>query len=893
MPIAAGSKLGPYVIEAFVGAGGMGEVYRARDPRLGRVVAIKVLPAAFSADPDRLRRFEQEARAAGVLNHPNILAIHDIGTHAGAPYLVSEFLEGGTLRERLASGACPVRKAIDYGLQITQGLGAAHTKGIVHRDLKPENLFLTSDGRVKILDFGLAKLLEPVAAGVGQSQSPTMAAWTEPGLVLGSFAYMAPEQIRGEPADARADLFSFGAVLYEMLNGARAFQRGSAPETMAAILKEEPPDLSGTGRGISPALERIVRHCLEKNPDERFQSARDVGFALGALSGVTDAGSTPVALVSRLRIGDAPRVRWWMALALAGMLVAGAGAGRWWTLRSRDSIWRNPLEGATFTRLTDFEGVETDAVISPDGNFVAFISDRDGPLDVWVLQLASGQFLNLTKGKFPELWGSQIRVLGFSADGSQVTIMSGVGAAGGTAVVPIIGGPIRRLFDNRLDPQWSPDGNRLLFFSILQNRDVMYVADRDGGNPREVFAAGPGEHNHFVGWSADSRYVYSARATRKVQESDIWRTLAIGGKPERITHHNAWTAYPTALDDRTLLYIASDDNNRGTWLYAMDLDRRVEHRLSVGIEQYSSIAASPPLAERARRLVATVSNPVASVWSIPITESVAPESAASTIRMPSAQVSAPSFGPDYLLYLSSRELADGLWKLQGGSATELWNADEGAVLAPPAVSADGRQIAIAALKHGRAGLYVMTSDGSNPQALAQSIDVRESPTWSPDGQTIAVTGSDDEGAGLFLVSLDGTAPVRLYDKQCYLPAWSPDGRYILFAEYVRGSLMQIKAITREAKFVPLPDIQIARSGTRAVSSAYRFLPDGKSLVVQQGEWRRPQFSLIDLVTGARRPLTDLHAGRPIRSFDVSPDGKSIVFDRVQENSDIVLIELAP
>jgi Tol biopolymer transport system component len=236
-------------------------------------------------------------------------------------------------------------------------------------------------------------------------------------------------------------------------------------------------------------------------------------------------------------------------------------------------------------------------------------------------------------------------------------------------------------------------------------------------------------------------------------------------------------------------------------------------------------------------------------------------------------------------------LADGLWKLQGDSATELWKADEGAVLAPPAVSADGRLIAIAALKRGRAGLHVMSSDGSSPQPLAPSIDVREAPSWSPDGRAIAVTGYDEHGAGLFEVPVNGSPPVRLYDRQCYLPAWSPDGRYILFAEYVRGSLMQVKAITPDRQFISVPEIQIARSGTRAVSSAYRFLPDGKSLVVQQGEWRRPQFSLVNLETGARRQLTDLRAGRPIRGFDVAPDGKSIVFDRVQENLDVVLIEL--
>ncbi len=288
MTITAGSKLGPYEILAPIGAGGMGEVYRAKDPRLGREVAIKVLPASFSADPDRLRRFEQEARAAGVLNHPNITAVYDIGTSAGddAPYVVQELLEGETLRAVLAGGRLPQRKVIDYALQIVHGLAAAHEKGIVHRDLKPENVFVTNDGRVKILDFGLAKLTHTEEKGQA-TNLPTAPAATEPGVVMGTLGYMSPEQVRGKPADARSDIFSFGAILYEMLSGKRAFHGDSAADTMSAILKEDPPDLAVTNQNLSPGLERIVRHCLEKSPEQRFHSAHDVAFALEALSGLS------------------------------------------------------------------------------------------------------------------------------------------------------------------------------------------------------------------------------------------------------------------------------------------------------------------------------------------------------------------------------------------------------------------------------------------------------------------------------------------------------------------------------------------------------------------------------------------------------------------------------
>src|SRR5215470_3463857 len=299
--LSVGAKLGPYEILAPIGAGGMGEVYRAKDPRLGRDVAIKVLPVSVSADADRLRRFEQEAQAAGILNHPNITAVYDIGSHDGATYVVQELLEGETLRSVLAGGRLSQRKAIDYSLQIVHGLAAAHEKGIVHRDLKPENIFVTNDGRVKLLDFGLAKLTH-TEEGSGATNLPTATAGTEPGVVLGTLGYMSPEQVRGRPADARSDIFAFGAILYEMLSGKRAFQGDSAADTMSAILKEDPPDLSVTNQSVPPGLERIVRHCLEKNPEQRFHSAHDVAFDLEALSGISASrvAPSPIAGVRRL-----------------------------------------------------------------------------------------------------------------------------------------------------------------------------------------------------------------------------------------------------------------------------------------------------------------------------------------------------------------------------------------------------------------------------------------------------------------------------------------------------------------------------------------------------------------------------------------------------------------
>src|SRR5687767_1876813 len=293
-PLSSGTKLGRYEIHSLLGEGGMGEVYRARDTELGREVAVKVLPFSFSADRDRLTRFKQEACAAGALNHPNILVVHDIGAHDGSPDVVSELLEGDTLRKRIGGSSLSQRRAIDYALHIAHGLAAAHEKGIIHRDLKPDNIFITNDVRVKILDFGLAKLIQD--DGTPQpSDIPTRRVDTDPGVVIGTVGYMSPEQLKGRAADQRSDIFSFGAILYEMLSGRRAFHGESTAETMSAILKEDPPEFSDISKTVSAALERLVHLCLEKKPEARFHSAKDLAFALEALSGPTPISGETIA----------------------------------------------------------------------------------------------------------------------------------------------------------------------------------------------------------------------------------------------------------------------------------------------------------------------------------------------------------------------------------------------------------------------------------------------------------------------------------------------------------------------------------------------------------------------------------------------------------------------
>ncbi|MCA1850523.1 MAG: protein kinase, partial [Acidobacteria bacterium] len=359
-----------------MGEGGMGEVYRARDEKLNRDVAIKVLPAELSTNGDRLHRFEQEAQAAGALNHPNILAVYDVGMHDGSPYVVSELLEGETLRELLDQQSLATRKAVDYAIQLAHGLAAAHDKGIVHRDLKPDNIFITTGDHVKILDFGLAKLVQPMTeTDVPQTDIATRRVHTDPGTVMGTVGYMSPEQVRGSAVDHRSDIFSFGSILYEMLSGQRAFRRDTSAETMTAILKEEPPEFSQTNSTINPSLERIVRRCLEKQPARRFQTASDLGFALEALSVVSGTGKSEITMAS----APAKRRLWPMLVSLGLVLIAlGAVAG----ILLYSNLWK--ASPPSYQRLTFSRGTVWNARFAPDGKSVIYSARWNGqPLDIY------------------------------------------------------------------------------------------------------------------------------------------------------------------------------------------------------------------------------------------------------------------------------------------------------------------------------------------------------------------------------------------------------------------------------------------------------------------------------------------------------------------------------
>ena len=450
--LAPGTRLGPYEIASPIGAGGMGEVYRARDPRLGREVAIKVIRSDSEPDADRRRRFEDEARAAGALNHPNVLSVLDVGLAQGQPYVVFELLEGETLADRLERGPLPARKAIDTAVQACQGLAAAHAKGIVHRDLKPANLFLGRDGHLKILDFGLAKLTYAGEHAAVDSQTRTS---TQPGLVVGTLAYLSPEQARGEKADPRSDLFALGATLYEMLSGRPAFRRATAAETVSAILTHDPEALTASKEPLPAGLEPIVRRCLEKDPEQRFQSARDLGFALSAVVGAMSSGALSAAAPSR-------RGRW---LLVAGLVLA-VGAGVAYLLRPQPTSTAPALVPVPFTA---YPGLEVAPTFSPDGSQVAFAwsgAEGQDKFDLYTKVIGSEKALRLTTS--PADWITPA----WSPDGRSIAFArverKGVG---GIYLIPALGGPERKLaagmpfgtWSQQTALSWSPNGKLLAF----------------------------------------------------------------------------------------------------------------------------------------------------------------------------------------------------------------------------------------------------------------------------------------------------------------------------------------------------------------------------------------------------------------------------------------------
>jgi Tol biopolymer transport system component/DNA-binding winged helix-turn-helix (wHTH) protein len=580
------------------------------------------------------------------------------------------------------------------------------------------------------------------------------------------------------------------------------------------------------------------------------------------------------------------RTRWRLVLPLAGAGAALAIGASVWFQRT-EYFWRNPIADARFLTVTDFDGVEEAAAVSRDGHFVAFLSDRDGQMDVWITQVGSGQFHNLTRGSAPELVNPSIRTLGFSPDGAFVTywVRRQNGSSGGGDIsiwaVPTLGGQPKPYLEGVAEFDWSHDGSRLAYHTPGPG-DPLFVSEGSRQSEgRPIFTAPAGLHSHFPLWAPDSAFLYFVQGSLP-DKLDIWRITPSGGTPERITSHIGRVSHPVLLDRHTLLYLASDPDGSGPWLYSTDVKRRIPHRLNSGLDRYTSLAASAD----GRRLVVTVASAKRTLWRLRFADPPSEVSAAAAIPLTTSTGFSPRLGPNYLLYVSKTGTNESIWKVANGTGTELWSGQGARIFGGPAISQDGKYVAFSVRQHGQTLMYVMQADGTNARIVTNALDLQGAPAWAPDGQSITSAADHHGVPHLFRVPVNGRSPALFVQEYSVDPAWAPDGRFVVYSGADLGTTFSVKAVTAEAAAHPLPALTLTRGARRLV-----LLSGGRALVFLRGEIQHKNLWLIDLETGAERQLTNLTSDFDIRDFDISPDGREVVLERLQERSDVVLLDL--
>ena len=793
MAIAKGATLGPYEILTLLGSGGMGEVWRARDRRIGRDVAVKILPEAFAVGDERVQRFEQEARAAGALNHPGLVTIFDVGTTEGSPYIVMELLEGQTLRDVIGDptpAALPIKKAIDYTIQIASALAVAHEKGIIHRDLKPENIFITSDRRVKILDFGLAKLAADSKDADGRSRTPKHL--TSAGIALGTPGYMSPEQVRADPVDHRTDIFSLGSVLYEMISGKPAFECFSAVETMAAVLNTEPPPLETAVPNVSPALEAIVRHCLEKDPRERFQSARDLAFQLRTLP---EMQGTVTGVRQSL-----PRVRLWpyrtAAYVLGALLLIGLGAGGFALLRARGG---GPAIPRTYQQLTYADGLEIFPALAPDGKSFAYVSAHSGNRDIYVQRVDGRTAINVTIDSTAD--DSEPA---FSPDGSQIAFRS-ERDGGGIYVMGVTGESVRRLTDMGHNPSWSPDGARLVVSTqavelrphVQQSDGELWIIDVRTGTTKALVQAGKGGPDFGRGsdsvqpsWSPHGQRI-AFWGVSEAGRRDIWTIDPNANAPKatvvRVTNDPALHWNPVWSPDGKYLYYGSDrDGTLNLWRVPMD-------------EKSGKPTGDPE----------SLGLPAAVAGNFSLSQS--------------GDVAFTTVTRSYRLIAFPFDINSGAV----GEPRTLFGGSEEILTFEP--SPDGKQMAFTTGGGAQEDLFVANIDGTRVRKLTGDAPRDRGVTWSPDGRTLYFYSNRNGSYHIWRIQADGSGITPVTDDRdlkrvgagnIYLPSVSPNGR-TLAAQSDHGSVMIHLGRPLGQRLEAFGDVNVR---------APRWSPDGKQLI---------------------------------------------------------------
>jgi serine/threonine protein kinase/Tol biopolymer transport system component len=801
--LTSGTRLGRYEIRAKIGEGGMGEVYRAFDPKLNREVAIKVLPAAFAEQQDRLARFEQEAQAAGALNHPNILAIYDVDVHDGSPLVVSELLAGESLRDRLLGGPVSCRLAIDVGLQIARGLAAAHDKGIVHRDLKPENIFITNDHRVKILDFGLAKLVGPVDRSQPQTDVPTRKQHTDPGTILGTVGYMSPEQARGDTVDHRSDIFSLGAVLYEMVTGERAFVRPSAVETLNAIIREEPNEFSNAN--VAPALQGIVRHCLEKKRERRFQSAIDVAFALETLSSTSQSSGGLV----ETRVAPNRFTREHLAWAVAGLFLLTTIAAAIF-LYSRPSSTRSyatrflvyPPEDSAFIAWD----IPFGPAISPDGTKIVFRL-RDGDARLLLRSLDS------------------------------LTLQPLAGTEGG------------------LNPFWSPDGRFIAFFAGGKLKKISL----SGGTPVVICDVPPNANSGT--WGTGDVILF----TSGQNEKGILRVNAAGGEPAEVirpdfTHQEIYLFWPWFLPDgRHFLYLAGHVLRGESGVYVGSLDSSETKML---MKVSSRVLYSPPghlLYVREGSLQARPFDAASLTFT---GEEVTVADKVGIFSSTGSAYFSVSANGEVLSYLSGDRTAKLVWLDRSGK-------EIGAVGRPtnyllPRLSPDGKKLAVDLIdpKDGTNDIWIQDFERGTFARFTFDPGLENGSLWLPDGRGIVYAHDQDGPPHLFLKLLESSAGAeKLLPPNSTGPQFpndvTPDGKFLLYQELraSNGVDLMVLPMTGERKPYPFAETQFNEHSAR-------ISPDGKWVAFVSDQTGRPEIYVQRWQGGERIQISNNGGSQP-------------------------------
>ncbi len=875
MTLPPGTRLGSYELTDALGAGGMGEVYRARDVRLGREVAVKVLPGDAARDGESRARFEQEARAASALNHPNILTVHDIGDSQAGLFIAMEYVDGRTLRELLAAGPIPTRRLLPIAAQIADGLAKAHEAGIVHRDLKPENVMVNKDGFVKILDFGLAKLAVPSAEG-GSQLATMVGPGTRPGVVLGTVGYMSPEQASGQPVDFRSDQFSLGAILYEMATGRRAFQKKTAVETLSAIIGEEPEPIGAVNAAAPAPLRWIVERCLAKEPGDRYAStrdlARDLRQALDHLSETS--GEAPAMRKPR------KRAVWWAA-GLVALLTASV-ADLALRLRSAPAATATP---AALRRITFAPGLEDEPAFSPDGKFLAYTTDERGNLDVVVQPLSGGEPIRIAQTDSDEgepAWspdGSKLAFVSARDRGGRLGIALNTSALepylnakfGDIFLAPALGGSAIKLVEDGYYPSWSPDGKRIVFMSNREGRIGLWTVSADGGAPAPLTR--DEGINYQPAWSPDGKWI--AYGSGLPAGRFVLKVFAVAdGTPTTLAGDYGYVTRPTWSADAKTVYFSGERNGiLNVWRVGWDGTRPGKtSEMTVGQGQDSGLSIS----RDGKKLAFAALRNEPNVWELDV----------STGRL---RAVSSGGGPDYpqpspdgktLLVQSNRsgELAVWSMDLEGRFLSQL---TPGQVGEPQAHwSPDGRQIGF-----GRDGkIWILPIGSMSARAVAASEG--GGMEWSPDGKSIAVGARGGPAANVgdievFDVETGRTRRVTSFRKDVDYPSWSPDGKQIAF-QLQRGAVREIwivpakggepRPLTRDSE-----DSHLAWSPTNP--DEILFLRDHKRLAV------------VSVSTGRVRFLPSYSEGSYVLDYPSwSRDGRRVYFSVSRKTGDIYVLE---